>query len=322
MLHLMLESDLIDKIRQRIVDVVREEVNVKGKICFIVLSVILAVSIGYTSDISAYTYRTQSQEAARLNDSQTRIVTSSMITERSDNRIDREELAYASETVDTIVAEAIHTAQPSVTESDLKVSTAEGYLETVSAENAATADAEPVSSDEAETAAQDEASEASEEAQPETETAEEETVYEYETENTIVAEDPIVQDEPYINPPSFMYGESEVEVLQKIVMAEAGAEDLQGQIMVANVILNRVAAGFGNSISEVVFAPGQFQPVSTGTYYSAVPSASVIEAVNRALAGEDYSFGALHFVSPYGDTSWFYSDCTLVTEHGGHLFFR
>jgi len=342
MLHLMLESDLHRIVRQRIVDLVREEVNVKGKICFIVLSVILAVSIGYTSDISAYTYRTQSQGAARVNEVQTRIVTSSMTIERSDNRVDTDELRYASETVDTIIADAIRNAQPSVTESGLKISTSEGYLDPVSQQSEG-ADASGQASGEtseetSETASQTVTSEETQTAEQESESSieeaeAEEVVYEYETEDQdlyadqeqeeeVYEQNLLTSEEPYFNPPAFMYGGSEVEVLQKIVMAEAGSEDLQGQIMVANVILNRVAAGFGGSISEVVFAPGQFEPVSTGTYYSAVPSDSVIEAVNRALAGEDYSFGALYFVSPLGDTSWFYSDCTLVTEHGGHLFFR
>lgn len=115
---------------------------------------------------------------------------------------------------------------------------------------------------------------------------------------------------------------TERDVLSRIVMAEAGSEDIQGQIMVANVILNRVCAGYGSTVSEVVFAPGQFEPVSSGAIWSVSPTASVYEAVDRALAGEDYSGGALYFVSASCNASWFWSSLTFVTQHGGHVFFR
>lgn len=117
---------------------------------------------------------------------------------------------------------------------------------------------------------------------------------------------------------------SDRDLLAMIVMAEAGCEDLQGQIMVANVVLNRARMGYGGcySIADVIFAPGQFQPVSSGSIWSVSPSASVYEAVDRALAGEDYSQGALYFVSAYCDYSWFMQDLIFVTQHGGHMFFR
>ena len=55
--------------------------------------------------------------------------------------------------------------------------------------------------------------------------------------------------------------EEDREILNKIVMAEAGDQDMKGQIMVANVILNRVRSSkFPNSVAGVVFAPGQFTP--------------------------------------------------------------
>lgn len=117
---------------------------------------------------------------------------------------------------------------------------------------------------------------------------------------------------------------SERDLMARLVMAEAGGEDLQGQIMVANVVLNRYRCGYSgsSSISDVINAPGQFEPVSTGRIWSLSPSASVYEAVDRALAGEDYSNGALYFVSAHCDASWFESDLTRVAEHGGHVFYK
>jgi len=117
---------------------------------------------------------------------------------------------------------------------------------------------------------------------------------------------------------------SERDLFARLVMAEAGGEDLIGQIMVANVVLNRVNCAYGGSttITDVIYRPGQFEPVSTGRIWSVSPSASVYEAVDRAMAGEDYSNGALYFVSAYCDASWFESDLTRVAEHGGHVFYQ
>ena len=87
------------------------------------------------------------------------------------------------------------------------------------------------------------------------------------------------------------YGMSERELFAHLVMAEAGGEDLQGQIMVANVVLNRVACSYGgySTITDVIHHPNQFEPVSTGRIWYVSPTSSVYEAVDRALAGEDYS---------------------------------
>ncbi len=117
--------------------------------------------------------------------------------------------------------------------------------------------------------------------------------------------------------------EEDREILNKIVMAEAGDQDMKGQIMVANVILNRVRSSkFPNSVAGVVFAPGQFTPVSSGSYDRAVPSASVKEAVSRALEGEDYSQGALYFVMYNTSSSWFRNALTFVCRHGDHNFYK
>ena len=276
----------------------RKEVTVKGKICFIVLSVILAVSLGYTSDISAYTYRVKAQTGAR-NGNETMIVTSNLSTDRS-KEIDIDLLEDASETVEVLIAEAKAEAEPVVMVNDIQVGAAEGIHENISEEETA----EETYEEPVETEVPAETEETSEEAEPTAE-AEEVVSEPEEAEETVSSVD-----------------ESEIDILRRIVMAEAGCEDIQGQIMVANVILNRIAAGYGETISDIVFAPGQFSPVETGSIWTVVPTEQVIEACNRALAGEDYSYGAIFFVSPYGDTSWFYSDCEFVTEHGGHLFFK
>lgn len=122
----------------------------------------------------------------------------------------------------------------------------------------------------------------------------------------------------------------EFEVLCRIVEAEAGGEDMNGRILVANVILNRVESkSFPNTIEGVVFQKNngtfQFSPIRDGRYQKVNISKETTEAVQRALAGEDYSQGALYFVSRKAAAPekmrWFDTHLTRLLEYGGHEFF-
>ncbi len=120
--------------------------------------------------------------------------------------------------------------------------------------------------------------------------------------------------------------DDEYQVLLKIVEAEAPDEDIKGKMLVANVVLNRAEVNFfGDTISEVVFAKGQFQPVSNGYIFKVTPSEETIEAVERVLAGEDESQGALYFMardkSYRSNVRWFDHNLVFLFEHGGHEFF-
>lgn len=123
----------------------------------------------------------------------------------------------------------------------------------------------------------------------------------------------------------------ELEVLLKIVEAEAGCEDEEGKLLVANVILNRLNSDkFPDSISEIVFQREngitQFSPVSDGSYDRVQISEETVRAVGRALEGEDISDGALYFAARnYADSErmrWFDEKLTLLFRHGGHEFFK
>lgn len=121
--------------------------------------------------------------------------------------------------------------------------------------------------------------------------------------------------------------QDDYQVLLQIVQAEAGVCDDKGKILVANVILNRVKSGeFPNSVRSVVYEPSQFSPVSNGSINSAKVTADTMQCVDRALAGEDYSGGALYFMnrggSRSGAVSWFDSHLTFLFQHGGHEFFK
>lgn len=124
--------------------------------------------------------------------------------------------------------------------------------------------------------------------------------------------------------------EEEYEMLLRIVEAEAGGEDMEGKILVANVVLNRVESDkFPDTVEEVIFQRSgkvtQFSPVADGRYYTVEVSEDTVEAVNRALAGEDLSQGALFFAARRsansGSMRWFDTHLTFLFKHGGHEFF-
>lgn len=123
------------------------------------------------------------------------------------------------------------------------------------------------------------------------------------------------------------YSDQDYEVLKRIVQAEAGGCDMKGRILVANVVINRVKDGsFPNTITGVVYERSQFSPVSNGSINTCKVSGETVEAVNRALAGEDYSQGALYFMnrrrSKSSNVSWFDSRLDYLFYYEGHEFFK
>lgn len=125
--------------------------------------------------------------------------------------------------------------------------------------------------------------------------------------------------------------DAELDVLLRIVEAEAGSEDEEGKLLVANVVLNRLnSEKFPKTVTEVVFQQSngvtQFSPVSNGSYYKVQVSEETVRAVERALGGEDISEGALYFAArKYADSEkmkWFDSNLTFLFQHGGHEFFK
>lgn len=124
----------------------------------------------------------------------------------------------------------------------------------------------------------------------------------------------------------FAITDDEYQVLLRIVEAEAGGEDIKGRMLVANVVLNRLEIGFGgDTISDVVFAEGQFSPVASGRIFKVTPSETTIEAVERVLAGEDYSKGALYFMcrelASKRGIRWFEKNLEFLFKHGCHEFY-
>lgn len=123
--------------------------------------------------------------------------------------------------------------------------------------------------------------------------------------------------EPSEEPPAEAYSASDLDLLAAIVYAEAGDQDFIGQRLVADVVLNRVASpAWPNTVSGVVYQPGQFSPVTDGGLDRAWGnvSDSCYEAARLALAGDRIDTQVIYF-SMYGCANG-----VFAFQHGDHYF--
>lgn len=129
----------------------------------------------------------------------------------------------------------------------------------------------------------------------------------------------------------YQLSDKDCEALLRIVEAEAGGEDQDGKLLVANVVLNRVNSDeFPDSVVEVVMQReqgiAQFSPTVDGRYQSVKVSDDTRDAVERALYGEDISQGALYFCAREKADSeklqWFDRKLTRLFAYGNHEFFQ
>ena len=79
-------------------------------------------------------------------------------------------------------------------------------------------------------------------------------------------------------------------------------------------------------ITKVVYQKHQFSPVGNGSIKRCKVTAETVEAVERALSGEDLTDGALYFMnrraSSRKNASWFDRHLEFLFKHGNHEFFR
>ncbi len=87
---------------------------------------------------------------------------------------------------------------------------------------------------------------------------------------------------------AFKANGNETVLLAALIQAEAGGQPYDGKVAVGAVVMNRVKSGrYPNSIAEVIYAPGQFGPISNGSIarYLNGPSASCMQAAQDAING-------------------------------------
>ena len=117
-------------------------------------------------------------------------------------------------------------------------------------------------------------------------------------------------------------GSDAVELLARVINAEARGEPYLGQVAVGAVIMNRVkSAEFPNTIAGVVYQKGQFSSVTDGQINKAYEDEQTVKkAAREAYNGSDPTNGALFFYNAKTTKSkWLYTRPTLKVI-GRHTF--
>ena len=114
--------------------------------------------------------------------------------------------------------------------------------------------------------------------------------------------------------------ESSVELLARVISAEARGEPYSGQVAVGAVILKRVEhPSFPSTIAGVVYQPGAFTCMVDGQIDRPVAD-SAYRAARDALNGADPSGRAIYYFNPDTATSaWIWSRPAIKTI-GSHRF--
>ena len=112
----------------------------------------------------------------------------------------------------------------------------------------------------------------------------------------------------------------DVDLLARLISAEARGEPYTGQVAVGAVVLNRMnSPAFPSSMSGVIYQSGAFSCIDDGQFWEAVTD-SAYKAARDALNGWDPSGGAIYYFNPKTATSkWIWSR-PVITVIGDHYF--
>lgn len=81
--------------------------------------------------------------------------------------------------------------------------------------------------------------------------------------------------------------QEEYELLLSLVYCEGNTESIECQMAILQVVFNRLeSSDFPNTIHDVVFQEGQFEPVKNGILENAKPNVKNAKALGRVLRGE------------------------------------
>lgn len=113
----------------------------------------------------------------------------------------------------------------------------------------------------------------------------------------------------------------EENLLMRVASCEAGNQGWQGMALVMNVVLNRRAA-WGMSISDVIYAKGQFSVIGCDKWNSGFIAEEAPIALQAVKDGWDGSQGALFFCAPSGRSVWMATTKQYLFTAYGHEFYR
>ena len=112
----------------------------------------------------------------------------------------------------------------------------------------------------------------------------------------------------------------EINLLAKVISAEARGESYEGQVAVGAVILNRVAhPSFPDTLSGVVYQKGAFSCVNDSNWYQPVAE-SAKRAARDAINGWDPTGGAIYYYNPAKTSNAWMRSRKVIKIIGNHYF--
>lgn len=113
---------------------------------------------------------------------------------------------------------------------------------------------------------------------------------------------------------------SNLNLLSKLIYAEARGEPYKGQVAVGAVVLNRVSSSsFPNTVSGVIYQSGAFSVVDDGQI-NLTPNSTAKKAAQDAINGWDPTYGCIYYFNPSTATSSWIWTRTQVMQIGKHIF--
>ncbi|RJX27918.1 MAG: cell wall hydrolase [Dethiobacter sp.] len=118
------------------------------------------------------------------------------------------------------------------------------------------------------------------------------------------------------------YSPEDIDLLARLVHAEAKGETYQGKIAVAATVLNRIkSADYPDTIPGVIYQNNQYCPVRNGQINRPADE-DAFRAVEEALEGNDPTGGALSFFNPSKSSNRWIRSRPYLTRIGNHIFVK
>jgi len=116
------------------------------------------------------------------------------------------------------------------------------------------------------------------------------------------------------------FTKEDVELLARVIHAEARGEDFEGQVAVGAVVLNRLEdSRFPKTIHSVIYQQGAFTAVLDKQIHL-TPDEAAYRAAEAALEGKDPTGGAIYYYNPKTATDRWIKSRPVIKTIGNHTF--
>ena len=117
------------------------------------------------------------------------------------------------------------------------------------------------------------------------------------------------------------FTDEEIDLLNRLVEAEAGNEPYDGQLAVANVVLNRIKdSRYPNTLKGVIYQKHQYESVAKGMLWDRPTGDDVKRAVQEAINGNNNIGNCISFWADYIRKDHPLWDLKIKYKIGTHVF--